>query len=193
MVEWARRPQFLFPWRHETEVWSERGGGVTQSVLFALRVRWVWKMSAREGKGTPISSPAVLTVCCRVFRQWRVGVRGAVQPPHHRVISHYQPAGRNSVGAAHPLHLLGFLRIKEEIVVFVPLLASFLWSGSSLFSDEAHCCGITCCPYDAVGAVGWCSHMSAGWRAEGRAHSLVEPLPHSMMVLEEILPFLGAW
>lgn len=96
VVEWARRLWLLFPCRQETEVGVKRVGCVTQPLLFALWVRQVWKMSAREGRGAPISLPAVLPVCCSIFRRWWLGVKGAVQSSH-RTISQYQPAGRNSV------------------------------------------------------------------------------------------------
>lgn len=62
------------------EVGVKGVGGVTQSLLFALWVRQVWKMSAREGSGAPISWPAGLTVSCSVFGRRGRWSRGTAQP-----------------------------------------------------------------------------------------------------------------
>lgn len=63
------------------------------------------------------------------------GARGAAQPPPRTAISQYQPAGRNPVGAAHPLHILGFLSIKGEIGV--QFVISHWWGRSLL---TTYCC-----------------------------------------------------
>lgn len=82
-------PLPFFPDGRRREVGVKGVGGVTQPLLFALWVRQVWKMSAREGRGAPISSPAGLIVFCSVF--WRWGERGRVQRrlSHRKAISQY--------------------------------------------------------------------------------------------------------